>query len=60
MTFANSGLAIDAPAEQNIVVKAYRLLAADFDLPGIDIHLHKAIPFGAGLGGGSADAAFML
>jgi 4-diphosphocytidyl-2-C-methyl-D-erythritol kinase len=60
VTFANSGLAIDAPAEQNIVVKAYRLLAADFDLPGIDIHLHKAIPFGAGLGGGSADAAFML
>lgn len=60
INFANSGLVIDTPAEQNIVVKAYRLLAADFNLPGIDIHLLKVIPFGAGLGGGSADAAFML
>ncbi len=41
-------------------MKAYRLLAADYSLPGLDIHLHKVIPFGAGLGGGSSDASFLL
>ena len=45
---------------KNLVIKAYHLLAADFHLPAIQVHLHKIIPFGAGLGGGSADAAFML
>ena len=54
-----SGITIDIDLEDNIVVKAYRLLAADFSLPGLDIHLHKVIPFGAGLGGGSSDAAFL-
>ena len=44
----------------NIVVKAYNLLAADFRLPRIHAHLYKYIPSQAGLGGGSADAAFML
>ena len=46
--------------EDNLVVKAYRMLDQDFDLPPTDIHLFKHIPSGAGLGGGSADAAFML
>lgn len=46
--------------DDNLVVKAYRMLDQDFDLPPTDIHLFKHIPSGAGLGGGSADAAFML
>lgn len=47
-------------AENNLVVKAFKLLDAEFDLPPTSIVLHKRIPTGAGLGGGSADAAFML
>ena len=46
--------------KENLVFKAYKLLQKDFQLPPITIHLHKIIPSGAGLGGGSADAAFML
>jgi 4-diphosphocytidyl-2-C-methyl-D-erythritol kinase len=60
IVFSSSGLALNIDPEENIVVKAYRLLAADHSLPGLDIHLHKVIPFGAGLGGGSSDAAFLL
>ena len=55
-----SGLEIAGEADNNLVVKAYRLLDETFGLPPIDIHLLKHIPSGAGLGGGSADAAFML
>ncbi len=55
-----SGLAIPGREEDNLCVKAYQLLRNDFDLPPIQMHLHKAIPFGAGLGGGSSDAAFAL
>ena len=55
-----AGLAIAGDAESNLVVKAYKMLDADFGLPAVDIHLLKNIPSGAGLGGGSADAAFML
>ena len=56
----SSGIAIACEGEDNLVVKAYRLLKAEYPLPPIHIHMFKHIPSGAGLGGGSADATFML
>lgn len=58
--FQNTGIPVDCAAEKNLVVKAYKLLAAAYDLPAVEVKLHKVIPYGAGLGGGSSDAAFML
>lgn len=55
-----SGLQINGNAEDNLAVKAYLLLDKLYHLPPIEIHLYKHIPFGAGMGGGSSDAAFML
>jgi 4-diphosphocytidyl-2-C-methyl-D-erythritol kinase len=54
------GETLEGNPDDNLVVRAYRLLAADFALPPVDIRLYKQIPSGAGLGGGSADATFML
>ena len=58
--FRSSGLPIPGDAKTNLCVKAFHLLQADFGLPGVKIHLHKAIPMGSGLGGGSSDGAIML
>ena len=60
LTFENSGLQLAIDSEQNLVTKAYRMLQEECKVPGLDIHLHKVIPSGAGLGGGSSDAAFFL
>lgn len=59
-SFTQTGIQVDAPVEKNLVIKAMNLLKARYEIPSLEIHLLKAIPFGAGLGGGSADAAFML
>ena len=58
--FMQSGIPIQGNPDDNLVIKAYNLFAEHINISPIDIHLLKAIPFGAGLGGGSSDAAFML
>jgi 4-diphosphocytidyl-2-C-methyl-D-erythritol kinase len=59
--FKVSGLPIQGPIENNLCLRAIRLIKTRFaNLPQIGIYLHKHIPIGAGLGGGSADAVFLL
>ena len=58
--FIISGIDLDGNPADNLVLKAYHLLKERFYLPPLSIHLHKFIPSGAGLGGGSADGSFML
>ena len=60
LAFTCSGNSIPGNANDNLCLKAYRLLNNDFNIPPVKIHLHKIIPMGAGLGGGSSDAAFTL
>ena len=58
---SSSGIPINGKTEENLCLKAYWLLKKDLpQLPGVMIHLHKTIPAGSGLGGGSADGAFTL
>lgn len=55
-----SGLAIAGNIEDNLLYKAYQIIKQTKALPHVDVYLHKTLPMGAGLGGGSADAAFFI
>ena len=59
-TLSTAGIDIDCPPEKNLLIKALRALKQDFNLPRLYIYMYKQIPSGAGLGGGSSDAAFMM
>lgn len=59
-TFIEAGIKVDATPENNLVMKALKLMRHHYVFPPVEVHLLKKIPFGAGLGGGSADASFML
>ncbi len=58
--FNQSGLPLPQDEKSNLVIKAYDLMKKDYDLPPVKIHLHKKIPPGSGLGGGSSNAANTL
>lgn len=59
-SFSQSGNSLDVDGSENLVVKAWELMQKKYDLSPVHIHLHKNIPSGAGLGGGSADAAYTI
>ncbi|MVN22286.1 4-(cytidine 5'-diphospho)-2-C-methyl-D-erythritol kinase [Mucilaginibacter arboris] len=60
LRFTSSGNFLPGNAADNLCLKAYHLIKKEHDLPPVNIHLHKNIPIGAGLGGGSADAGFFI
>ncbi|OJV21327.1 MAG: 4-(cytidine 5'-diphospho)-2-C-methyl-D-erythritol kinase [Dyadobacter sp. 50-39] len=59
-SFHSDGIAIPGDPADNLCGKAYEMLRKDYNLPPVKIHLLKTVPIGAGLGGGSADAAFTI
>ena len=58
--FVLSGIDIPGDSSDNLCIKAYDIIKEGYDIPLVQIHLHKNIPIGAGMGGGSADGAFMI
>lgn len=59
-SFAYSGHVIPGNPDNNLCVRAYEMLRRDFGIGPVSVHLHKILPMGAGLGGGSSDGAYML
>jgi 4-diphosphocytidyl-2-C-methyl-D-erythritol kinase len=59
-SFNQTGLQVPGNPDDNLCVVAYQLLKEEYNLPPVEIHLHKVVPMGAGLGGGSADGAFTI